>query len=39
MSTGLNTPSSMYISVDSSKKDYIVFHIQIIITTYNHINT
>ena len=32
-STGFKTLSSMYISVDSSEQDYIVFHIQIKITT------
>ena len=29
----LKTISSMYISVDSSEQDYIIFHIQILITT------
>ena len=32
-STGFKMLSSMYISVDSSEQDYIVFHIQIKITT------
>ena len=32
-STGFKTLSSMYISVDSSEQDNIVFHIQIKITT------
>ena len=32
-STCFKTLSSMYISLDSSEQDYIVFHIQIKITT------
>ena len=32
-SIGFKTLSSMYVSVDSSEQDYIVFHIQIKITT------